>query len=418
MPSTGCRRLAALVVGLACGYTATIGQAAPAAAKPRPSAEEASDARRQVREREAELSEVALRLARARARQEELAEAAARAVEAYNEATVEAGTAQAEYERAVEAVDRADQLLAAAREDAAQIAAESYGGYDLTRPRMAMFAGRGGPEGYLQRTSVLRHLHEERARRLQRLRDIRKVRAIMLNRAREAFQKRRHAAERAEQAKLAAEQAVAEQVAETRRLEEEQARLEELLDQARARAEQIERRRAAEQARRRAAAAGRTATVTRTHTVGRSAAVKGVGQKYANARWVKEALAGDTQAARGDIAAAWALTQLGKPYVWAAAGPHAYDCSGLTMRAWERAGVRLDHWTGTQWTSGPHVSMDELRRGDLVFFGKVKNDPRSIHHVGIYIGEGLMVHAPRTGDVVRVASIWRRDLFGATRPAG
>jgi len=221
-----------------------------------------------------------------------------------------------------------------------------------------------------------------------------------------------------QQAKLAAEQAVAEQVAETRRLEEEQARLEELLDQARARAEQIERRRAAEQARRRAAAAGRTATVTRTHTVGRSAAVKGVGQKYANARWVKEALAGDTQAARGDIAAAWALTQLGKPYVWAAAGPHAYDCSGLTMRAWERAGVRLDHWTGTQWTSGPHVSMDELRRGDLVFFGKVKNDPRSIHHVGIYIGEGLMVHAPRTGDVVRVASIWRRDLFGATRPAG
>ena len=87
------------------------------------------------------------------------------------------------------------------------------------------------------------------------------------------------------------------------------------------------------------------------------------------------------------------------------------------MRAWERAGVRLDHWTGTQWTSGPHVPIDRLQRGDLVFFGKVKGDPKSIHHVGIYIGDGLMVHAPRTGDVVRVAPIWRSDLFGATRPA-
>jgi len=405
-------------VGFACGYAATVGPAAPAAAKPRPSAEEASKARKQVRERAAELHEVALRLAQARARQEELAEAAARAVEAYNEATVNVTTAQAEHERAAEAVKRADRLLAAAREDAARIAAESYGGYDLTRPRMAMFAGRGGPEGYLQRTSVLQHLHEERARRLQRLRDARRVRAIMLKRARETYEERRRAAERAEQAKQEAERAVAEQVAETRRLEEEQARLERLLDEARVRAERIERRRLAAPVSGRSAATGRTATASRTTTAGRSATVKGVGHKHANAGWVKEALAEGSQAARGDIAAAWALTQLGKPYVWAAAGPHAYDCSGLTMRAWERAGVRLDHWTGTQWTSGPHVSIDELRRGDLVFFGRVKNDPRSIHHVGIYIGEGLMVHAPRTGDVVRVASIWRRDLFGATRPAG
>ncbi|MFC4591286.1 C40 family peptidase [Sphaerisporangium corydalis] len=118
----------------------------------------------------------------------------------------------------------------------------------------------------------------------------------------------------------------------------------------------------------------------------------------------------------GDLAADWALTQLGKPYTWAAAGPRAYDCSGLTMRAWQRAGVGLSHWTGTQWTSGPKISLDAVRRGDLLFFGHRGRDPAAIRHVGIYIGGGLMVHAPRTGDVVRVASIWRPHLVGVVRP--
>jgi uncharacterized protein YycO len=119
----------------------------------------------------------------------------------------------------------------------------------------------------------------------------------------------------------------------------------------------------------------------------------------------------------GDLAANWALTQLGKPYVWAAAGPRAYDCSGLTMRAWQRAGVALPHWTGTQWSSGPEVSLDSLRRGDLLFFGRRTRNPHTIRHVGIYIGGGQMVHAPKRGDVVRIASIWRPHMVGVVRPA-
>lgn len=118
----------------------------------------------------------------------------------------------------------------------------------------------------------------------------------------------------------------------------------------------------------------------------------------------------------GDLAANWALTQLGKPYVWAAAGPRAYDCSGLTMRAWQRAGIGLPHWTGTQWSSGPQVALASLRRGDLLFFGRYTGDPGTIRHVGIYIGGGQMVHAPKTGDVVRIASIWRPHLVGVVRP--
>ncbi|MGD0703257.1 MAG: C40 family peptidase [Trebonia sp.] len=123
-------------------------------------------------------------------------------------------------------------------------------------------------------------------------------------------------------------------------------------------------------------------------------------------------------AAQGGIAANWALSQLGKPYQWGAAGPDSYDCSGLALRAWARAGVRLLHWTGYQWVSGPHVPLGKLRRGDLIFFAYNIADPATIHHVGIYIGNGLMVDAPYTGAFVEIDSIYRfGGLIGATRPA-
>jgi cell wall-associated NlpC family hydrolase len=106
----------------------------------------------------------------------------------------------------------------------------------------------------------------------------------------------------------------------------------------------------------------------------------------------------------------YAITQLGKPYVFAAAGPDTFDCSGLTLMAWRQAGVSMAHFAATQYASFPKVSIDALQPGDLVFFYP------TIHHVGIYIGGGKMIHAPHTGDVVRVASIYRRSLVGAVRP--
>jgi len=120
-----------------------------------------------------------------------------------------------------------------------------------------------------------------------------------------------------------------------------------------------------------------------------------------------------TQASSAAAARAvhFALAQVGKPYVFGAAGPSSYDCSGLTMAAWERGGVSLPHSAADQYNYGHHVSRDELQPGDLIFFYQ------PIGHVTIYIGDGLMVSAPTEGENVSVVplSAFNSDYVGATR---
>jgi peptidoglycan DL-endopeptidase CwlO len=107
----------------------------------------------------------------------------------------------------------------------------------------------------------------------------------------------------------------------------------------------------------------------------------------------------------------YACAQLGDPYVWAAAGPSTFDCSGLTMRAWQAAGVSLPHNADAQSHYGTRVPVSEgsLRPGDLVFF----HSP--ISHVGIYIGRGMMIHAPHTGTVVKIATVPWASAVAAAR---
>jgi peptidoglycan DL-endopeptidase CwlO len=114
-------------------------------------------------------------------------------------------------------------------------------------------------------------------------------------------------------------------------------------------------------------------------------------------------------------AVAYAMRQLGKPYQWGAAGPAAFDCSGLTSAAYLAAGIVIPRVSVDQFNAGPHVAVADLLPGDLVFYADDPANPATIHHVGMYIGNGLMVHAPHTGDVVRVASIWRTGYAGAVR---
>ncbi len=107
------------------------------------------------------------------------------------------------------------------------------------------------------------------------------------------------------------------------------------------------------------------------------------------------------------LAVSYARRQLGKPYVYTGAGPDVFDCSGLTMMAWLQAGVSMEHGSQSQYDSFPHIPIDQLRPGDLVFFGD--SGPTN-HHVGMVVGPGVMIDAPHTGAYVELVSYFRPDL--------
>ena len=110
-----------------------------------------------------------------------------------------------------------------------------------------------------------------------------------------------------------------------------------------------------------------------------------------------------------------AMAQLGKPYVWGAAGPDVFDCSGLVVYSYGAMGVSLPHSSYALWNAGVYVSRDQLQPGDLVFFD-------GLGHVGIYIGGGQFIHAPHTGDVVKISNLsdgWYAATYvGARRIIG
>jgi peptidoglycan DL-endopeptidase CwlO len=113
----------------------------------------------------------------------------------------------------------------------------------------------------------------------------------------------------------------------------------------------------------------------------------------------------------GTRALRYAMQKIGDPYVWGAAGPNSFDCSGLVVWAYGQEGISLPHYTGALWNSGMHVSRSELEPGDLVFFYP------DISHVGIFLGNGLMVVAPQTGEDIKVQQINWGIYVGAVRIA-
>lgn len=117
-----------------------------------------------------------------------------------------------------------------------------------------------------------------------------------------------------------------------------------------------------------------------------------------------------TPSAQGRDALAYAVRQIGKPYRWGGAGPSVFDCSGLTSQAWERAGRPLARTSQEQWRQLPRVRLSELRPGDLVVYFQEAT------HIGLYLGDGQVVHAPRPGSRVKVSPLAANPVLGAVRP--
>ncbi|WP_246249337.1 C40 family peptidase [Actinomadura litoris] len=395
-------RFAALSTGV------TIGAAwlmPSASAKPAPSARDVERSEHAVEDRAAEVGRTKAMLAQADGELDRLAVAAESAIERYNGERVRLEQAHRTYRDAQARLVQARRRVAENQAALATFAAQAYQhntGYDQMSSAVS---GHGGPQGFMDRAGMVEVLAEQRAGALRRVEASETVAGVFRKQAEDAFKEQGDATGRAEDAKRHAQDAVDVQQASVQRIAAVKRKLESRLAEAETHAARLKR----------ARAQALEAAETRS-------AYEGSGRPAAGLAMSRT---------RGVIVARAALRWLGTPYSWGggtASGPslgtgqgasiYGFDCSGLSMYAWAQAGVRLDHWTGTQWTSGPHVPVSELRPGDLVFFAKDTSNPDTIHHVGIYLAQDRMVEAPYTGARVRISSIHRNDLIGATRPAG
>jgi cell wall-associated NlpC family hydrolase len=130
--------------------------------------------------------------------------------------------------------------------------------------------------------------------------------------------------------------------------------------------------------------------------------------------WTGEIPSGPTPYAGPAIAAA--LSKLGSPYVWGDEGPSSFDCSGLLQWSYLEAGLLLPRVSSDQYFASTPVPTDQMQPGDLIVYAYDTSDPATIHHITMYIGNGQMVHAPRTGEVVQVVPVYYEGLYGVARP--
>lgn len=267
--------------------------------------------------------------------------------EKYNGQRLQLEKAKQDARQARRRARRLSSRLEEANDTLANIAAVRYKSGGIGRS-ISLIAAKD-PQEILARATMLTHLSRQKAARLEEL---------------------QAAVQRAKAARKKAERAAQKVKRITSDLREKKERIEELIAQAEAKLAELE---AQEQASR---------DYTRTPV--------DVGE------------VGSGLAAR---ATEIALAQQGDPYQWGAAGPDAFDCSGLVVYAYGQVGISVPHYTGAIWDSYPHISRSQLRPGDIVF--------TSAHHLGIYVGNGQMVHSPNSGEVVKVEDIY--SYYGAVR---
>jgi len=370
-----------------------------------PSQGQINSAENRVRQQQAALGAQQGRLSAAAQSLAQLETQAEVLTERYDEIRVDERRAAAAYRVTQTRLKYAQEARNASQRRLANLAAqefESGGGFDSMT---SMLGDANGPQAYLNEVGLGQVLAQQGTDTLAENQANDVVAKVFRNQARHLLVAEQADLRAARDLKLAIQAAVARQLAFVR--------------ESRAKRNTLAREVATSQVRVAALRAARRAALAAEAAAAAARAAAAAGTPEGSSQAPSWAGGSGASATQGDTAANWALTQLGKPYQWGGAGPDSYDCSGLTMDAWARAGVQLAHWTGYQWLSGPRVSLGDLQRGDLLFYATNNADPATIHHVGIYIGNGMMVDAPYTGAFVRIDSIYQPGIpIGAIRPAG
>ncbi|KRF29216.1 NlpC/P60 family protein [Phycicoccus sp. Soil802] len=376
----------------------------------------------------------------ASARLAQVQDRAAAAAEAYNGARYELDQRSAETtaakKRAAQAQDVADSAGLQVRRYAASV--YQQGG---NLGELEAYLSSTGPQDLMDRATALEAVSDARAQSLQKADAASIVADTMRQQAAQAEAAQAKAAQAAEAARNAAQSQADEAKSAAAQIQKQQSSLTAQLATLRKTSVTLERQRqdglaAAAAARAAAAEAARQARLAAERAQAAKTAAAKRAARAAAARAAEEAARQKAAAEAAEAAAsqnkprpqpqpenppppppstnggvsavlAYARAQIGKPYQWGGDGPNSFDCSGLTMRAWQRAGVNLSHYTGAQWGETARVAISDLRPGDLVFYGSSGADS---HHVGLYVGSGQMIEAPYTGANVRYASIYRSDL--------
>ncbi|MFG3282929.1 NlpC/P60 family protein [Streptomyces sp. NPDC048111] len=289
------------------------------------------------------------------------------ATEAYKSADVELKRRESEDRKLSESLARARTALARSRGDAGRLAREQYQGRSELSTYLRLLLAQD-PQSALDQRHVLDRAAGERQAAMDRLARGERQAAGLASASRRALEEQRALARQQQQAKDDVEL----------RLKE----VEKLLS---------------------GLSAEQLAELTRLEARGT--------EKAQQSLLASGALSGTrAPSPEGDRALTYAVEQIGKPYVWGAEGPESYDCSGLTSQAWAHAGRSIPRTSQEQWAELPRVPLTSLRPGDLVvYFPKAT-------HVAMYLGDGLVVQAPRPGSRVKVSPIAANPLLGAVRP--
>jgi cell wall-associated NlpC family hydrolase len=398
-----------LVVSLA-GTMALI--TVPARADPKPpvipSQSTVDAAERAAAAKAAQVAAIEQQLASANDRLEELGRAAGRADEAYNGAVYRLQQAKTEAATAAARAAKAQQTLDGERRQIGRFAVASYqGGGDIAK--LGPLFSPDGPQELLDSAGAAHAVSTAMQGSFLRYTATQVVSNAFRMQADQAVVKVKAATDTAAAAKARAEAAEAGQAAAVASMGAERKKQITQLAALRNTSYRVAAQRQnglEELARKHAAAlAAKKAEELRKRIAAREAAER-----------AKEAKRGPKTSPKGSSAAiAFALSQLGDPYVWGATGPDSWDCSGLTMEAWAHAGIQLPHYSVAQYEQVKHISADELQPGDLIFWADDANDPSTIFHVAMYLGSGQMIHAPRTGRPVKLENVyyWKTpDFFG------